>query len=1286
MTGTFFIRIYNFIEKHSTAFWIVFVAAALFMGYLGSSIRFDEDITRVFPQSKSAAEMEFLFKNSKLNNRIFFSVYSDDETKGSSQANRLITVAKAFSDSLKQKFVPGYFREITLTRNITALNENYDRYLEILPLLLKEEDYRKIDSLITDTAVLQALRGDYKNLITPMGFATRGIIRKDPLHFANLFFQKLKSRSSQGNLMLYKGYLMSKDKRELLFWAELAQPGNAAQSEKQVKLLENMFAAFAKKHHGVKISGFGGAMVAAGNASRIKKDILLSVSVALILLLAVLIRFFRKKPVFPLLFLPVVFGALTAFAVMALVRGEVSAISLGIGSVLLGISVDYALHIAAHFRAGHSPERVLSDLAQPVLMSSITTALAFLSLNLVQSKMLSDLGLFAAVSVFTASLVSLLVLPLLFKRIYSQKEPEKTKPTVIDKLAAIDLSKKTAVVAGVVLLSVLFILFKKPVEFSSDMTSFNYMTPQLKKAEQRLNSLTGNSPANIYLLSKGKTLDEALQKSEAATPVLKAAAERWPFKYGAPVHMLLLSEKAQQKAVERWNVFWENRREQLQKRLVSEGEKLGFKPQTFTPFFKLLTKPYKVVPPDSLLQMHRMLLSDYIIRTDSVVALSEVLHPQGSLQTAKALSQFIAGKAAVSVINRQLVTRELIDLLRSDVNRLARYSVFFIFLFLLVVYGRIELALITSLPVFVAWYWTLGVMNLLGISFNVFNVVILTFVFGLGIDYSIFITRGLLRRYKAGGNDLSTYRVSVLLSVITTILGIGVLLLAKHPALQSIAVMSVIGVLIVVLLSFVLQPFLFGWLVSAKGTPRKRPVTFLDFSFSLLSLLYFIIMTATLNLFVLVLMLIPAPKEKKKLFFHKVFSTLQRSLIYFNFLSRKQIIRLDREDFGKPAIIISNHQSHADLMLIKLLHPKILVLTNARNYNNPLYGLLLRYADYIPAAEGYEKNLERIANRVKQGYSILVFPEGHRSASGEIKRFHKGAFYLARELNLDILPVLLHGAGYLLSKEEFVLRRGGVTTVIYPRIDLSKGDFGSNPREQAKNMRAFYKREYLKWRRRLETPDYFRPWVIDNFIYKGPVTEWYARIKITLEHNYNFYNDRIARDAVITDIGCGYGFLDLMLSLVSAERKITAIDYDKDKIDTASHCAAKGENLQFHCADALAFDYTPSDVFILNDVLHYLLPQEQQTLLEKCVGFLNEGGQLFIRDGDRALTGRHKGTRLTEFFSTKSGFNKTRNRLNFLSRETILGFAKKHNLTAEIVDETKHTSNVVFILTLDKQP
>jgi 1-acyl-sn-glycerol-3-phosphate acyltransferase len=363
------------------------------------------------------------------------------------------------------------------------------------------------------------------------------------------------------------------------------------------------------------------------------------------------------------------------------------------------------------------------------------------------------------------------------------------------------------------------------------------------------------------------------------------------------------------------------------------------------------------------------------------------------------------------------------------------------------------------LPIVISWIWTVGIMGLLGISFNIFNVIILTFVFGLGIDYSIFVMRGLIQGYKYGITDLSSYKVSVILSVFTTILGIGVLIFAKHPALRSIATMSIIGIVTVVFVTFTTLPGIFKWMVTYKKGLRNRPVTLLDLVFSIISLFVFIGGALIMSLFSLILEIVPVKKQKKKWVFHVIFSKLTWFLLYLNIFSPKKIINPHNEDFKKPAVIIANHQSHIDLMLLMLLNPRILIVSNARNYYHPVHGRAIRYADFIPHDVGYEKMAEMAAEKVREGYSIMIFPEGHRSDTGEIKRFHKGAFELAKTLKIDVLPIIIYGQYQCLKKSEFFLKRCSVITKILPRIDLTSNEFGASSKEQAKTVQSYFKKD-----------------------------------------------------------------------------------------------------------------------------------------------------------------------------------------------------------------------------------
>jgi uncharacterized protein YueI len=92
---------------------------------------------------------------------------------------------------------------------------------------------------------------------------------------------------------------------------------------------------------------------------------------------------------------------------------------------------------------------------------------------------------------------------------------------------------------------------------------------------------------------------------------------------------------------------------------------------------------------------------------------------------------------------------------------------------------------------------------------------------------------------------------------------------------------------------------------------------------------------------------------------------------------------------------------------------------------------------------------------------------------------------------------------------------------------------------------------------------------------------------------------------------------------------------------------------------------------------------EQENLIANCTGKLNDKGVIIIRDADAAMKKKHFGTRISELFSTHLGFNKTvgRNkRLYFISKEKYLTIFSQLDLHVEIIDETKITSNIVYVL------
>ncbi len=1271
-----FLAIYEWVNRHKIIALSMLLLIIAISGFFASKLRFSEDITKILPDNEAINNMNFVYSNSKFLDKVVFNLSFKDSTL--TDPATLSNYANSLVDSINSKFVPELVQSIDLAPGQDIMLEVYDAVYKHLPIFLDESDYLRFDSLVETEKIKSTIAANYTALISPASFVTKSFIAKDPLHLTPLVMEKFKSLNIDNDFEIYNQFFISKDKKNIVFLITPTSTNNSANNTELFDGIDLIIEGLANEEYdNIRVDYFGNPVVALGNANQIKDDIIITITLAILVLILVISIFFRSKRTFFIVFLPVAFGAIVSLAFLFILKKEISAISLGIGAVLLGICVDFALHIYSHFREHGSHRLIIKNLATPVILSSLTTAAAFLSLYFVNSEALNDLGLFAAVAIISSALFSLIVLPHLMGK---KKDVSKRNSNWLDIIANYDLSRNKYLKLGILLLTIILYISSKHVGFDADMMKNNYMSDKLKDVEKRINEITNISKKTIYIVAPGNTIQDALVNNELISEKIDGLIEGDIIQNAAVVNNLFPSVKEQENAIKYWNNYWANVGIRVMSDIEIASDSVGFRPGAFHQFSNWISSDFKPVAPNDIEIINKLFLENYIINTDTLSAIINVIKVNNSETEINLIYEAFNNMDNAWVIDKRLITSEFVTILKDNFNKLVIISLSLVFLILLIAYGRIELTIITMIPIVFSWIWTVGIMGFLGIDFNIFNVIILTFIFGLGIDYSIFIMRGLLLEYKYGIHDIKSYKISVILSGITTLLGIGVLIFAKHPALRSIATMSIIGIVSVVIITFTLLPAIFKWLVTYKKGLRNRPITLVDFLFSMWALFVFVSGSIILSILSLVMIIVPIKKKYKKIFIHKLFRYLTWFMIYMNFVSKKVIINPNKEDYKKPAIIIANHQSHIDLMLMMLLNYRVVVLTNPRNFRNPIYGPALRYAGFIEVDGNYESILAQVKQQTDEGYSVVVYPEGHRSEGGKLRRFHKGAFYLASELNLDILPIIIYGQKEALKKSEFFLKRATAVTKFLPRIKLSEGKYGNTSKEQARNIKSYFEKEYFKVARELETPDYFNDFIKKNFIYKGPVLEWYTKIKLRLENNYNIFNELIPKVARVTDLGCGYGYLALSLNLVSKDRDIIGIDYDPDKISVATHCAIKSDNVDFIAADISEIELEYSDVFILNDVLHYMPENIQINVINSCISKLNEGGKIIIRDANKDLSKRHTGTRITEFLSTNIGFNKTIYKLEFVSQTTIEDICKSNNRLLKVIDNTKLTSNLIYII------
>lgn len=1134
--GKVFLSAYAWIARKKWASLLGLLLLVLGLLALGSRIQFEDDITSLIPANDKAKRIQKVLRSITFTDKIVVNIRKG--TNGS--VDDLTQYATEFLDSVQStqsefiKNLQGRINDEDIPNTLNLIYEN-------LPLFLENGDYAQIRTKLSKDSIAKITEKNYRTLISPSGIIAKKTIVKDPLGLLFIALKKLQQLGIGDDFKLKNGFLLDKDETNILLFITPTYGSNG--TDKNIPFSDALYELqddLNRKYSGKTVGEYyGAALVAVANAKQIRYDIQFTVSIAMTVLIVLLIFFYRKVTLPLILFTPTLFGVLLSVAFLCLLRTKISAISLGIGSVLLGVTLDYALHILTHIRNGKSTESLYKEVAPSILMSSLTTASAFLCLLFLESQALQDLGIFAAVSVMGASVFALLFIP----QVYKTVKKEHTK-TFLDRLAGYRLHRNKWALGLVALVTLISVFTYGTVIFNKDLTKLNYESEVLKDARVRLEKLTDISSKSIYLSTYGEDTETVLQRNDSIFQKLKLLKENEQIISYSSIGGLIRSQKSQQQKIAAWNRFWQpDLKATVRENLVESGDEFGFKPTTFDDFYETLDTDFQPLQLADYSAINSFAIDDFIVEDDNgttITSLVKINAPH--VDTIRAIFKDTPNTL---LIDRQQVNETFLGNLKNDFNSLIGYSLVVVLLILFLFYRRFSLTLVTSIPIFLTWFLTVGIMGLFGIEFNIFNIIICSFIFGLGVDYSIFITNALFTQYRTGDRTLPTHKTSIILSVITTIAGVGVMIFAKHPVLYTISLVSIIGILCAAFVSFTVQPLLFRLFI---GSHKKRPISPRYLIHSLLSFGYFGIGGFLLSVYAWIrLKISPKSRLRPNLGFHKTVSKLMGSVLYTNPFVSKKIINPHNERFEKPAMLIANHTSFLDILAVGMLHPKIIFLVNDWVYNSPIFGSAAKLAGAYPVSAGMEKGETYLKEKVAQGFSLIAFPEGTRSNSNKIKRFHKGAFYLAEQFGLDLLPVLIHGNSEVLPKGSFIIRDGSITIELLPRIEQGDKRYGENYTARSKTIGAYFRTEFRRLRNTIETETYWQKTLLEHYRYKGDTV--FSMVKKDFAHYQETYHRILnvvgTKDSIV-HLSDAYGQLDLLLALDSIDRKINVFLKNSD--------------------------------------------------------------------------------------------------------------------------------------------
>ena len=845
------LRIYDYLRNHAFVRNASLVVLTLALVASAMRLSYKEDIQDFLPLSEADRERMAVYQDISGMNRLFIIFEDDDDTE---RANEM---AEAFVEEVHRTDTAGLCQGMQSLFDLDIFTDALDFMYDNIPILLTAEDYRRMDSLLAspsyiDTKLDEALDA----LMFPSGGLAEQAISRDPLGLWPLPFVGNGQTSPQpspegegvngqrsmvnGQWSMFNGQIVS-----------VPSPFGSSETAGNARLVALLEAALEKtraEFPDVKAHLTGGPQIAVGNARQIMRDSILSISLASVLILGLLLYAFRRRRDILLVGITVLWGWLFAIGLVQVLRPSISMIVVGISSIIIGIAVNYPLHLVSHLR--HQPDirEALREITKPLLVGNVTTVGAFLALLPLHSACLRDLGLFASLLLLGTILYTLVWLPhqaqapktlsnspsrgrTSGERKTLSNSPSRGRTSGEESLPLEgEVWRGSFFLAPLLILTLAFGYFSLSTEFDTDPSHLNYMTDEQKSDMMRAQSMVNGqrsavngqrstvngqwstTNATLYLFSSGTDFDEALAASESKRAVIDSLKEAGIILNHKGVGRFLPSAKEQAARLSLWKA-WVERHKGLAEELTRKASEHGFSEDAFAEFTDILAakpQPKSLFPlPPSLSPLLAAGVSHAVEGRCTVAETLEINREDIGKVKAFLPEAFDIGSLQSAFLDR----------LSGDFNYIGWVCSLVVFVFLWLSFRRIELAVISFVPMALSWIWILGIMSMLNIQFNIVNIILATFIFGQGDDYTIFMTEGCISEYIHGKPVLASYKRSIVLSALIMFVGIGTLITSRHPALHSLAEVTIIGMASVVMMAYLVPPFLFRLML--KHFPKR---------------------------------------------------------------------------------------------------------------------------------------------------------------------------------------------------------------------------------------------------------------------------------------------------------------------------------------------------------------------------------------------------------------------------------------------------------------------------------
>jgi len=393
---------------------------------------------------------------------------------------------------------------------------------------------------------------------------------------------------------------------------------------------------------------------------------------------------------------------------------------------------------------------------------------------------------------------------------------------LIDKINNYPYDRNPVIITVLCIFIVIGFIFSGKVQFDNDLKNIGYESDELHKSQKLYAEKNDHGGVQKYYAVTADDLDQALDANKALSATMDSLREAGDlFTYTPVVSILFQSQAEQERRNAAWKRYWTP--EKVAKAMAavkSAAVKNELSSDIFVPFQAMVEAEYE---PGNLYESEVVpdgLLCNFIEETDGKFLILNAA--QMSQENEAKVSDIIAAMPHAVVVDPLYYTGGMISLIHKDFNMALLISSIFVFVVLLLSFRDILISLLAFMPMFLSWYVVQGWMAILGLQFNMINIVISTFIFGIGVDYSIFVMKGLIEGQRQEGSKLLEYhKVAIFFSGLVLIIVMGAMLFAKHPTIVSIGECALIGMISTILITYTLQPLIFRWLMKIPFMKRR---------------------------------------------------------------------------------------------------------------------------------------------------------------------------------------------------------------------------------------------------------------------------------------------------------------------------------------------------------------------------------------------------------------------------------------------------------------------------------